>query len=91
MPADRPKLLGIDFDLLGEISNIQRIASGRGVRIRHHLNRKYAGGRRVDWLKRKGVAVIQWRDTSKVEKAELHWVEASGIGRVRISYKRSIL
>lgn len=82
---------GIDFDLLSEIKNIQPITSGRGVRIRQHLNQKYAGGRRVNWLKRKGIAMIQWRDSGKVEQAELHWFEASGIGRVRTTYKRSIL
>jgi hypothetical protein len=91
MPADELKLLGVDFDLLTDITNIQRIASGHGVRLRHELNRRYAAGRRVDWYKRKGFAMIQWRDTGKIEQAELHWFEAAGIGKVRISYKRGIL
>lgn len=90
MNDDRPKLLGVDFDLVSEISNIQPIASGRGVRIRQHLNRKYAAGRHVKWLKRKGFALIEWRDSGKVEQIELHWFEAVGIGKVRVTYKRSV-
>lgn len=90
MSNDSPKFLGIDFDLISEINNIQRITSGRGIRIRHHLNRKYASGRRVEWLKRKGFALIEWRDSGKIEQAEWHWFEAAGIGKVRVTYKRSI-
>lgn len=90
MADDRPNLLGVDFDLVSEISNIQPIASGSGVRIRQHLNHKYAAGRRVKWLKRKGFALIEWRDSRKIEQAELHWFEAAGIGRVRVTYKRSV-
>jgi hypothetical protein len=76
--------------VLGEITNIQRIARGSSIRIRHFLNRQFAQSRRVTWIKRKGFALIQWRDTGKIEYAELHWFEAHGIGRVYITYKRGI-
>lgn len=85
-----PRRLGEDFDLLSEITDIERIARGPSVRIRHHLNRRYAHGRRVTWLKRKGIALIQWRDSGQTEYAEVHWFEAHGIGRVYVTYKRSL-
>jgi hypothetical protein len=38
------------------------------------------------WLKRKGIALVRLAD-STIWKAELHWYEASGIGRKEFKIK----
>ncbi|CUU02188.1 hypothetical protein GBSOP10_101520 [Armatimonadetes bacterium GBS] len=74
------------FKILGEIRDIETIASGRGVYMRHRLNRVYGKGR---WRKMKGVAIIQLADGTICE-AEIHWYEAHGIGRRDFKIKRVI-
>jgi hypothetical protein len=74
----------IPFEIIGEISNVETIASGRGVQIRRYLDRAYGRGR---WRKMKGNAMIQLSD-GIICKAELHWFEAHGIGRVEFKVKR---
>jgi hypothetical protein len=76
----------LNFTIISEISNIEVIAQGSGVRIRHLLNRKYGRGR---WRKMKGEALIQW-DDGRVEYVELHWFEAHGIGRRLMKRKRTL-
>ncbi len=81
----------MDFELLSEITQIEPIARGAGVRIHRYLNHRYAGGRRIRWRKMKGVAWIKWLTPDKqdlVEKAELHWFEGHGVGRVELRYKK---
>ena len=51
----------------------------------HRVNRT-AGGR---WRKRKGVARVRL-DDGTVALAEVHWYEASGIGKVEFKIKRFI-
>jgi len=67
-----------DFELIGELENVETIARGTGVRIRHFLNQQYGRG---DWRKRKGVGLVRYAD-GKVGRSEIHWFEAHGIGRV---------
>jgi hypothetical protein len=67
-----------DFEYLSDLSEIETIAKGPGVKIRHYLRQKYGRGR---WRKLKGKAIIRYFD-GKVVEAEIHWFEASGIGRV---------
>ncbi len=81
----------MDFELLSEITQVEPIARGAGVQIHSYLNHKFAGGRRVRWHKLKGVAWIEWmtlEKRGKIERAELHWFEGHGIGRVDLKYKR---
>jgi hypothetical protein len=73
----------MEFALLGEIMNVETFASGRGIRNLALLNKKYGLGK---WRKRKGVALIQLKDGSEC-LAELHWFEASGIGRKEMKVK----
>jgi hypothetical protein len=73
----------MEFALLGEIMNVETFASGRGIRNLALLNKKYGMGK---WRKRKGVALIQLKDGSEC-LAELHWFEASGIGRKEMKVK----
>ena len=71
------------FEILGDISNIETFASGRGIRERARLRRIYGAGR---WRKRKGIARIRFADGS-IHLAELHWYEAAGIGRKEFKIK----
>jgi hypothetical protein len=70
-----------DFEIIGEIVGIEVIARGLGVRDRRRLNRMYASGQQMRWRKLKGVAIVRWT-SGYTHRAEVHWYEAHGIGRV---------
>ena len=72
------------FEIIGEVAAAETIASGSGIREIKRLRRVYGKGR---WRKRKGVARVQLRDGS-VRQAELHWYEATGVGRREYKIKR---
>ncbi len=55
------------FKVISAITNIQVIAKGTGVDIRQHLNRTYAGGRKVNWRKLKGVATIEYTNAEGID------------------------
>ena len=74
------------FEIVGEIEQIETIASGRGVRIRALLNKVHGRGR---WRKRKGVATVRLADGA-LRRVELHWYEAHGIGRRDFKIKRYV-
>jgi hypothetical protein len=74
----------MDFEVLGDLSDVETIASGHGVRERPRLRRLYGRGR---WRKMKGVARIRLPDGS-VRRAELHWYEAHCIGKKELKAKR---
>ena len=74
----------MDFEILSEITEIQRIAVGSSIRDIGHLRKKYGRGR---WRKLKGVATIRLRN-GRIRLAELHWYEAHGIGRKDMKRKR---
>jgi hypothetical protein len=73
----------MDFKLIGEISEIQIIAKGKNVDIRHQLNRAYGRG---DWRKLKGVGMVEY-ENGQIWIVELHWFEAHRIGRKRMKDK----
>ncbi|MDE2831880.1 MAG: hypothetical protein OXN20_17345 [Gemmatimonadota bacterium] len=73
-----------NFEILGEIRHIETIATGRGVYIRHHLNRTYGRGR---WRKLKGIASVRFAN-GIIGMAEIHWFEAHGIGRRDFKIKK---
>jgi hypothetical protein len=74
------------LEILGEIRNVETIATGRGVYIRRHLDRTYGKGR---WRKMKGTAKVRLGDGSICE-AEIHWFEAHGIGPKDFKIKRIV-
>jgi len=76
----------MEFKILGEIREIETIATGRGVYIRRYLERAYGKGR---WRKMKGLATVEFADGTICE-AEIHWFEAHGIGRKDSKIKRVI-
>jgi hypothetical protein len=71
------------FEVLGEISEVETFAAGAGIREIARLRRLYGRGR---WRKRKGVARVRLADGS-THLAEVHWYEASGIGRKEFKIK----
>jgi hypothetical protein len=74
----------MDFEVLEAVSDMETIATGRGVRDLPRLRRLYGPGR---WRKMKGVARIRLPDGT-VRTAELHWYEAHGIGKKELKAKR---
>lgn len=74
----------MDFEILGEITKITKIAVGPGIRDIAKLRRKYGRGR---WRKLKGAATVRLRN-GRIRLAELHWYEAHGIGRRDMKRKR---
>jgi hypothetical protein len=71
------------FAILGEISNVETFATGSGIREIARLRRIYG---RARWRKRKGIARIKLADGA-IQLAELHWYEATGIGRKEVKIK----
>lgn len=74
----------MNFKIVSEIRSQETIASGHGIRILRSLIRLYGRG---NWLKRKGVATVEFEDGS-ISEVELHWFEAHGIGKRMIKIKR---
>ena len=74
----------IEFEIVGEIRDIETIVAGRAVHISRYLERIYGRGR---WRKMKGIATVRLADGTVCE-AEIHWFEAHGIGRKDLKIKR---
>ena len=72
------------FEIIGPITDIQRIAYGSAVRDRQRLADRYGLGR---WRKLKGIAWVRL-PSGRERLAELHWYEAHGIGPCEIKRKR---
>ena len=71
------------FLILGDIAEVETFATSSGIKEIARLRKLYGPGR---WRKRKGVARIKLQDGS-IQTAELHWYEASGIGRREFKIK----
>ena len=74
------------FTIIGEIRNAKRIATGSSVYIRKHLVQRFGIGR---WRKMTGEATIRLKDGT-LQRVELHWFEAHGVGRVYFKRKRDL-
>ena len=74
----------MNFEIIGEIENVEVIAVGGNIRDVMRLRKQYGIGR---WRKLKGIALIRLKN-DRIRKAELHWYEAHGIGRKKIKIKR---
>ena len=77
----------MDFEILGEITQIEIIASNTSVRDRIRLSEQYGSGR---WRKLKGTASVRLTD-GKIRFAEVHWYEAHGIGKKEFKLKLPFL
>ena len=76
----------VEFEIVGEIKNVERIAVNTSIHDLARLRRLYGKGR---WRKLKGSARIQL-SSGKIRDAELHWYEAHGVGKREIRLKRYI-
>ncbi len=72
------------FTIVSDISEVDTIAAGRGVRMQFRLREKYGAAR---WRKMKGVADVQLPN-GEIRRAEIHWYEAHGIGKKEFKIKR---
>ncbi|MCU0591535.1 MAG: hypothetical protein MUC57_08680 [Desulfobacterales bacterium] len=74
------------FEIIGQITHAETFATGSSILEIGRLRKLYGKGR---WRKRKGIARICLSDGS-VHLAEVHWYEASGIGKKEFKIKRLI-
>jgi len=72
------------FEVFGEITGAETFAAGNSIRELPRLRKLYGPGR---WRKRKGYAEVKLPNGT-IRKAELHWYEASGIGKKELKIKR---
>jgi hypothetical protein len=70
------------LELVGDITNVQVIATGQGIRRLKTLRKRH-GGR--PW--RKGNATVRLVNGS-LRRAEIHWYEAHGVGKRGLKIKR---
>ena len=74
----------MNFEVIGEISAVERIARGPSLRERARLRKQFGSGR---WRKLKGIASVRLAN-GRIQTVELHWYEAHGIGRRKLKIKR---
>ena len=72
------------FEVIGDITHVEIIATGTGVRIASQLRKRYGKAR---WRKVKGTARVRLSDGT-VRMAEVHWFQAHGIGKRKMRIKR---
>jgi len=72
------------FEIIGEPSAVETIAAGSGIRELARLRKRYGRGR---WRKRKGIARVRL-PSGEIVRAELHWYEATGIGKREVKIKQ---
>jgi len=77
----------MDFEIVSEITDIETIAVGNGVRDRARLRKQHGSGR---WRKLKGVASVRLA-SGRIRLAEVHWYEAHGIGKREFKLKLPFL
>jgi hypothetical protein len=77
----------MDFEIVGEIVDVEIIAVGAGVRDRARLRKQYGRGR---WRKLKGVANVRLPN-GRIRVAEVPWYEAHGIGKKEFKLKLPFL
>lgn len=72
------------FEIIGKITDLERIAAGTSIREVARLRKQYGSGR---WRKLKGVATVRLAN-GRIRTVELHWYEAHGLGKRKIKIKR---
>ena len=71
------------FKIVGKVRQEKTFATGNAIREIARLRRIYGKGR---WRKRKGIAEVEFEDGT-TRTAEVHWYEATGIGRKEYKIK----
>jgi hypothetical protein len=73
----------MNFEILGDFSKVETIATGSGIRELARLRKRYGRGRR---RKRKGIADIRLKN-GVTARAGVHRYEATGIGKREFKIK----
>lgn len=76
----------MNFEIIGPIDQIETFVAGNSIRELARIKKFYGDGR---WRKRKGFATVRLADGS-FKTVELHWYEASGIGKRELKIKRFV-
>ena len=76
----------VNPEIIGEIEQVETIARGPSFRDRRELVAMYGEHRRNQWRKKKGVELVRLED-GEIMRAEVHWCEAVGIGKVGMKVK----
>ena len=74
------------FEIRGQLEDVETFAIGTAIRELPRLHKLYGNGR---WRKRKGVAEVELPNGT-IRTVELHWYEASGIGKKEFKIKRFV-
>ncbi len=74
----------MNFTIVGKIEGANTIAEGNGIRELGRLRKAYGDS---NWKKKKGFAIIRFED-GETYRAEIHWYEAHGVGKVEHKVKR---
>lgn len=74
----------MNFEIVGKIRQPETFARGSAIRESPRLRKIYGLG---NWRKRKGFSTVRLPDGT-VREAEVHWYEASGIGKREFKIKR---
>ena len=74
------------FEIIGNIDDVEPIAIGRSIHDIARLRKRYGTGR---WRKLKGTATVRLR-SGAVRRAEIHWYEAHGIGKVKFKIRQFV-
>jgi len=72
------------FEIRRDVTDVETFAIGSAIRELARLRKLYGMGR---WRKRKGAATVELPNGT-IRRAELHWYEASGIGKKEFKIKR---
>lgn len=72
-----------DFEIVGEIKEIELIALSGQIRELDRLKEQFGGKR---WRKLKGVATVKFHH-DETRRAEVHWYECHSVGRVKMKVK----
>ena len=71
------------FEIISEIRHPETFARGTGIRELPRLRKVHGLG---NWRKRKGFATVRLLDGT-LREAEVHWYEATGIGKREFKIK----
>ena len=74
----------MDFEIISQITAVETIAVNNGIRELVRWRKVYGQSRW--WRKRKGIATVRLSDGT-VKQAEIHWYEATSIGKREIKIK----
>lgn len=74
----------MNWELAGKITQQETFAQGAKIRELSRLIEVYGG---KNWKKCKGLANIRLLSTGEIFRAEIHWYEAHGIGKVELKIK----